>query len=480
VEKLRVFKFGGTSMGSGERIGHVARIIASAVLAEGEGFPVVVVSAMSGVTDALLGIARLVCLGKHEALTHALDQLKQRHIEAANQALTGDERLEAVLVSLQQSFRLLEADIARLPQFYQAYPYDADAAPVAAWGERLSALLLAAAIEEAGARAITMREEVIITSAEQHAEAARFGVVVGADPLLEATRKRVAALLHPLLHQGVVPVVPGFIGRTSSGMVKTLGRGGSDLSATVIGSVLDACSEVVIYTDVNGVLSADPRLIGAQHVRLLPRLSYAEASHLAGLGAKVLHPQTLAPLTSRRLPVQVRNTFRPYLQGTVIGPDEEQTSGAKALVLKEHLALITLEPLVTEKSLTKRRALAVALDEGVRPVAVCSRFDRHLSLVIEEHELEAAVAAFEGDGVWYVSCRRSLSACACIGSGFLSGPRHQALAISALAHSGIELIAQSMTEYGLVLVVERQEGEQALRCLHDALIVPLRPASVSS
>jgi aspartate kinase len=154
------------------------------------------------------------------------------------------------------------------------------------------------------------------------------GVVVGADPLPEATRLLVVALLHPLLRQGVVPVVPGFIGRTSSGRVKTLGRGGSDLSATVIGAVLDACIEVVIFTDVDGVLSADPCLVGEQHVRLLPRLSYAEASHLAHLGAKVLHPQTLAPLTACRLPARVRNTFRPYLQGTLIGPEEEQTSGA--------------------------------------------------------------------------------------------------------------------------------------------------------
>jgi len=480
VRRLRVFKFGGTSVGSGHCIGQVARIIAAAATVEGEGFPVVVVSAMSGVTDALLRIARLVCLGKQEAITHELDELKQRHIEAANQALTSDERREEVLDDLEQNFRLLEADIARLPQFYQTQPYNADAASLAAWGERLSALLLAAAVEDAGARASAIREEVIITRTQQHAEPAAFGVVIGADPLLEATQLQVAALLHPLLRKGVVPVVPGFIGRTSSGIVKTLGRGGSDLSATVIGATLDGCNEVVIFTDVDGVLSADPRLIGEQHVCLLPRLSYAEASHLARLGTKVLHPQTFAPLTARRLPVQVRNTFRPYLQGTVIRPEEEQTNGAKALVLKEHLALITIEPLMAEKSSAGTAALAVALDAGVRPVAVCSSFDQHLSLLIEEHEIEAAVAALQQDGVWYVSCRRNLSTCACIGSGFSTGPGQLAEAISALAYYGIELIAQSMTEYGMVLVVEQQEGEQALRCLHDALIVPLQPAAVGS
>ncbi len=477
--KLRVFKFGGTSVGSGERIRHVARTIASAAV-EGGGFPVVVVSALSGVTDALLRIARLVCLGKHEAVTHELDELKQRHIEAALQALSGDERREAVLVDLAQSFSVLEAEIARLPQFYQAHPYDADAASVAAWGERLSALLLAAAVEDAGARATAIREEVIITCAEQHAEPAAFGVVVGADPLLEATQPHVAALLHPLLRQGIVPVVPGFIGRTSSGMVKTLGRGGSDLSATVIAAALDACSEVVIFTDVDGVLSADPRLVGAHKVRLLPHLSYTEASQLARLGAQVLHPQTLAPLTARRLPVQVRNTFRPSLQGTVIGPEEEQMSGAKALVLKEHLALITIGPLLTEERSARATALAVALDEGMRPVAACSTFCQHLSLLIEERESEAAVAAFQQEGGWDMSCRRNLCACVCIGSGFSIGPRYLAEATSALARKGIELIAQSMTAYGLLLVVEEQEGERALHCLHDALIVSGQLAVVGS
>ena len=323
--KVHVLKFGGTSVGNGERIRHVARIIASAAHSSEVVFPVVVVSAMGGVTDALLTIARLSCTGKREAVTHELDELKQRHIEAA-QAITDNEQLRVLLVDLEQSFRLLEADAALLPQCYRARPYDADASPVAAWGERLSARLLAAAVQDVGVQATAVREEVIVLRDQQHPGPASFGVVIGSDPLLEETRVQTTALLHPLLEREVVPIVPGFIGRTSSGVVKTLGRGGSDLSATVIGAVLDECIRVTIFTDVDGVLSADPRLVGEEHVRLFPRLSYAEASQLARLGAKVLHPQTLAPIMARRLPVQVRNTFRLHLQGTVIGPEEEQAS----------------------------------------------------------------------------------------------------------------------------------------------------------
>ena len=326
MRKVRVLKFGGTSVGNGERIRHVARIIASVAHSSAGAFPVAVVSAMAGVTDALLAIARLSCTRKGEAVTHELDELKQRHIEAAMQALSDKERLGVVLVDPEQSFRLLEAEIALLPHCYQARPYAADASPVAAWGERLSARLLAAAVQDVGLPAIAIREEVIVLRDQHHPEPASFGVVIGSDPLLEATRVQAAAVLRPLLEREVVPIVPGFIGRTFSGVVKTLGRGGSDLSATVIGAVLDECIGVMIFTDVDGVCSADPRLVGEEQVRLFPRLSYAEASHLARSGAKVLHPQTLAPVMARRLPVQVRNTFRLHLQGTLIGPEEEQAS----------------------------------------------------------------------------------------------------------------------------------------------------------
>ena len=323
MRKVRVLKFGGTSVGNGKRIRHVARIIASAAHSSEAAFPVAVVSAMAGATDALLAIARLSCTGKGESVTHALDELKQRHLEAATQAITDNGRLRVVLVDLEQSFRSLEAEVALLPQLYQARPYSADASPVAAWGERLSARLLAATVQDVGVQATAIREDVIVLRDQQHPEPASLGVVIGSDPLLEETRVQVAALLHPWLEREVVPIVPGFIGRTSSGVVKTLGRGGSDLSATVIGAVLDECIGVMIFTDVDGVLSADPRLVGEEHVRLFPHLSYTEASHLARLGAKVLHPQTLAPIIGRRLPVQVRNTFRLHLQGTMIGPEEE-------------------------------------------------------------------------------------------------------------------------------------------------------------
>jgi aspartate kinase len=326
MRKIRVLKFGGTSVGNGERIRHVATIIASVARSSEGAFPVAVVSALAGVTDALLTIARLSCTGKREAVRHDLDELKQRHLEAATQAITDNKRLKALLVDLEQSFHVLEAEVAQLPQCYQARPCYADASPVAAWGERLSARLLAAAVQDVGVQATAIREEVIVLRDQHYPEPASFGMVIGADPLLEATRVQAVALLHPLLEREVVPIVPGFIGRTSSGVVKTLGRGGSDRSATVIGAVLDECIGVMIFTDVDGVFSADPRLVGEEHVRLFPHLSYAEASHLARSGAQVLHPQTLAPVMARRLPVQVRNTFRLHLQGTMIGPEEEQAS----------------------------------------------------------------------------------------------------------------------------------------------------------
>src|SRR6202030_2510180 len=155
-----------------------------------------------------------------------------------------------------------------------------------------------------------------------------FGTVIGADPLARETRLNAARLISPLIARGVVPVAPGFIGRTMKGFVTTLGRNGSDYSATVIGEALD-CAEVTIYTDVDGVLSADPRIVA--NTRLIPRLTYAETARLSWFGAKILHPRTLIPLAHRNIPVRVRNTFRPYKRGTVVGP-ALTTRGAAAAI----------------------------------------------------------------------------------------------------------------------------------------------------
>src|SRR5260221_1298903 len=470
---LQIIKFGGTSVGSGERIRHVANIIAHKLHDPGEAFPIVVVSAMSGVTDQLLRIARYACTGAHQDCELELSALKQKHTEAAEKALHNRESRHSLLHDLETAFTSLTQDIHEL-QGTQTRELPLRTAAVAAWGERFSVLLVAAAAREIGIEAAHVYEEVIVTAYPQSETPQPLGTVIGADPLTEETRANVQRLIHPLIERRVVPVVPGFIGRTTTGFVTTLGRNGSDYSATVIGAALD-CVEVSIYTDVDGILTADPRIV--PNVRLLPELSYAEAARLSWFGAKVLHPRTLMPLAYRNIPVRVRNTFRPHRRGTVVGPEGRLPSGAAAIAIRRHLALITVESTdmfgIPENA---GQVFALAARAGAAPVAICSSSGYHLSFLVEEQASDSVVALLQHDmGTWRVICRRGLASCACIGSGFTADPMSPARAITALARERIPVITQGVSEPGIILIVEDEDNERALRCLHRDLIAPVIP-----
>jgi aspartate kinase len=302
-----------------------------------------------------------------------------------------------------------------------------------------------------------------------------------ADPLSEETRVQVQTFIRPLIERRTIPIVAGFIGRTVSvpgspaaGFVITLGRNGSDYSASVIGAALD-CIEVTIYTDVDGVLTADPRIVA--NTRLLPRLSYAEAARLSWFGAKVLHPRTLIPLAHRNIPVRVRNTFRPHTRGTVVGPEGIQRSAAAAITVRRHLALITVES--TDMFGAPENAgqvFALAARAGAAPVAICSSSGHHLAFVVEEQAADSVVVLLQHDmDAWRVLCRRDLAACACIGSGFTADPMSPARAITALARERIPVITQGASELSIILIIEDRDSERALRCLHRDLVAPVIP-----
>jgi aspartate kinase len=476
---VQVLKFGGTSVGSGERVRRVASIIGHH-LRDGEGmFPVIVVSAMSDVTDQLLRIARVACTGERESWQQEVEALKQRHLEAADKAVHKREGRQALQHDLQVAFSMLEQDVTAVEAEQMgdghASAWALYAAPtISAWGERFSVLLVAAAARDLGVQAVPVREEVIITSDLQNEMLPSFGTVVGADPLAQETRVNAARLIYPLIECGIVPVAPGFIGRTIRGFVTTLGRNGSDYSATVIGEALD-CAEVTIYTDVDGVLSADPRVVA--NTRLLPRLTYAEAARLSWFGAKVLHPRTLIPVAHRNIPVRVRNTFRPHTRGTVVGPELATRSAAAAITVRRQLALITVENSdLFGAPENAGQVFELAARAGAAPVAICSSSGHHLAFMVEEQAVDPVVALLQHDmGSWRVSHRRGLAACACIGSGFTADPMSPARAITALARERIPVITQGASDTGIILIVEESDSERALRCLHRDLIAPVIP-----
>jgi aspartokinase/homoserine dehydrogenase 1 len=282
------------------------------------------------VTNKLVEVAAHSEAGNSQQVVAILRELHQRHETAAASLVHSDEMRQRITRKFQQLFQdcghLCRAAIRRR----ELRMPERDA--IAGLGERLSAPLVSAALAEAGlaSEAVEATELVITDSCHGAAE-----------PFMDLTRERCEARLHPLLLQGIVPVVTGFIGATVDGALTTLGRNSSDFSGTILGAALDA-DEVTLWTDVNGVLTADPRLV--PEARSIREMSYREAFDLADLGAKVLHPKTLHPVMQRGIPLLIRNTFAPENLGTKITAigSSITSAGVRALTATGNVALITL------------------------------------------------------------------------------------------------------------------------------------------
>jgi bifunctional aspartokinase / homoserine dehydrogenase 1 len=323
---LQVMKFGGTSVGDASCIARVAEIVAQASRV---GPLIVVVSAMSGVTNRLIEAATCSETGDRERAAELLEALREQHLEALQILIQNPESRNLIALGIEEllceAHRLCEGTAL----IHELTVRTLDS--VSSLGERLSAPLVAGALSECGVRSEAVEATLLIVTDSYHG---------AAEPLMEPTQIRCEARLRPLLQQGVVPVVTGFIGATAEGVLTTLGRGGSDYSATILGGALSA-DEVIIWTDVNGVLTADPRLVPG--ARTIPEISYREAAELAHFGAKVLHPKTLRAVTQSGIPVWIRNTFEPGHPGTKITPQGRSSSaGVKALTAIRDVSLIAV------------------------------------------------------------------------------------------------------------------------------------------
>lgn len=323
---LCVMKFGGSSVGDAVCIERVARIIKAGARTNRV---VVVLSAMRGVTDLLVEAVTQSERGKGSRVAIIFRELRARHEVAANRLIVAGAARSLLAQHLSGLFRECESLCQKgvLAKEVAAQTRDA----IISLGERLTAPLVAAALAARGVASEAIEAtKLIVTDAN-------YG---SADPCMDATRQRCHSQLVPLFHRGIVPVVTGFIGATSEGLLTTLGRGGSDYSATILGAALDA-REVIIWTDVAGVLTADPRLVSGACT--IAEVSYREAAELAKFGAKVLHPKTLRPVMHSDIPVWIRNSFVPEQTGTKITPNGVLKSGeVKAISLIADATLIAI------------------------------------------------------------------------------------------------------------------------------------------
>jgi len=462
MASLCVMKFGGTSVGSADCIRRVAVIVQSAAA---QARIVVVVSAMSGVTNQLIAGAHRAATGEKDFLPKLMGDLRAKHV-AALEALVGDsqnrERIAGVIDDVLAELERLLQGTALLCELT---PRVLDA--VSGGGERLSAPLVAAAICELGLRSVAVPATEVIVTDGHHGRA---------EPLMAETREHAEAQLRHLIDDGVVPVVTGFIGATADGVPTTLGRGGSDYSATILGAALGA-QETVIWTDVDGVKTADPRLV--PEARTIPQISYHEAAELAYFGAKVLHPNTLRPVSSAGVPVWIRNSFKPEKVGTRISAKGMSNGGGvKALTAIREVTLVTVggPGIVGLTDVLARSFGAMAAMRANVLLVSQSSSQNDICFVIpstdEKEAVEALRSAFAPEiaeqTVEHVSARAEVAIVAVVGENMRGIPGVAGRTFSALGREGVNIIAiaQGSSEYNISLVVEAASMQRSLAALH--------------
>jgi aspartate kinase len=470
MKDLLVMKFGGTSVGSAERMRAAARL----AVKESRNRPVaVVVSAMSKITDMLLGAMRHAEGGDRAGVEANLRTLRERHEQACRELLPADRQPEvwAKLLKLIDEFARIVNGMALLNE---RPPRSVDEG--VAIGERLSAILVSEHLIAEGAPAEAVNAwDVIVTDAV-------FG---NASPLMDPTRVKANARLIPLLGCGVIPIVTGFNGATADGRPTTLGRGGSDFSASILASALDA-SELWIWTDVDGIMSADPRLV--HDAEVMDEITYAEAAELAYNGAKVLHPRTLAPLVDKKIPVWSKNSFAPEKPGTKIVPETGHAGGVRAVASMTHVALVSLEPASAELNgvHVMARALDAVARANVEVLAVSSSsYRQSFCFLVRSSELDGAVQALESalalelahGYLRPIDVDNNVGLLAAVGEGMHGKPGLAGRIFTAISrvHVNIIAIAQGSSELTIAVVVRRDGLENAVRAVHAECGLGRRP-----
>jgi aspartate kinase len=451
----RILKFGGTSVADAAAVERVTGVVRS----HGGPRPVVVVSALAGATDALLAAADAAADGDPRAPAPSLDALLERHARIANQLARPDAR-KLLLGELEAARR----EIARLLDRVEQEP-DRRAAlrdEIASYGERLSASLLAAALTGAGMAGRYVDSRHCLTTDATHGRA---------NALLPLTIERTRAALIPLLENGLVPVLGGYIAATADGITTTLGRGGSDYSAALVGAALDA-HEIQIWTDVSGVLTADPRVVPG--ARTVASLSYAEAAELAYFGAKVLHPKTIQPAMERDIPVRICNSRAPRDAGTVVtAQGEVSPGGVKAIAHKCGVTILQITSTRMLGAYGFLRALFEVFDRHRTAVDVVTTSEVSVSLTVEDTgSLEAILADLRGLGS--VALERDRAIVCVVGEGLRATPGIAARVFATVRDINVSLISQGASRVNLTFVVEEARVGEVVCRLHQAFFEPAR------
>jgi aspartate kinase len=455
-----VLKYGGTSLSSAKSIRDIARFV-SGISAENE--VIVVCSAIRGVTDSLIDIAGLVSEGDREGAKRAATRIMRTHRRLAGQVASDPENRTGLLASLKADFDELAGMVDGMALLSEITPRSRD--HLLSFGERLSIKIVSHAIADLG-------------TASQPVTGADAGIVTDSNfgeskPLMDTTKLRVSKTVGGILSRGSVPVVGGFAGADQHGRITTFGRGGSDYTATIVGTCMQA-DQIWLMTDVDGLMTADPRIVSDAIV--LREVSYPEAIEMALFGAKQIHPRTFEPLLTRKIPMRIRSSRNTSDPGTLLtsspGPATKKT--VKSICLVRHNGLVDIRGgSMVGLPGTAAKIFTTLADVGINVMMISqSPSESSITIVVKNADLERAVGVLEmellGRIIKKLEVTTDVAIVALIGSGMRGTVGVASRVFGSIAQSGISvaMITQGSSELNLAFVVREADAESAVGALH--------------
>lgn len=462
-------KFGGGAVANGVKIKKVADLVQRCKEEEEKkgkerNEMIVVTSALFKVTDILHeSAARISEEGKVEKVKEFVDELKEKHEIAASEAISDEHVLSMVKREIGERIGELEKALIGICLLGELTIRSLDY--IVSFGERSAAPILAGALQSIGMDAV-------------HLTGGDAGIITNEDfgnaQLVKGAEETIKERLMPLLNDNKLPVVCGYTGETKKGIITTLGRGGSDYTATLIGAAIDA-DEIWLWKETEGVMSADPKIV--KNARKIPYISYSEAMELSYFGATVLHPRAIEPVMSEKIPIRVKNLFKPGDMGTLISEEAEQTKkAAKAITLIENTSIINIAGSGRWSiSDVAARIFSVFAAEYVDVIMISQgSSERTISIVIDSAQLERAIGAIQsinanGTVIRDFSSNSNVCAMGVVGAGMSGTPGFAGKVFSALGEDGISMImiSQGSSELNISFVVKKEDAYRAAQAIHD-------------
>jgi aspartate kinase len=452
-----VMKFGGSSVQDAAAINKVTDIVAGRVQRK----PAVVVSAMARVTDALVAVAQAARERQFAQAVAATLELRDRHLAAARDLLRESSSLATIEKEIQAQFAELENLTRSVATLGELTPRSQDA--IVSFGERLCSVIVAAAFRARGIPSELVDSRRFIITDDRFTRAA---------PDMEQTAVRTRDALLPVINSGFVPIAQGFIGSTADGLTTTIGRGGSDYTAALIGASLGA-EAIEIWTDVDGLMTADPRVVSdAQRIRVI---SFAEASELSYFGAKVLHPSTVLPAVEKGIPVHIYNTHNPVCEGTlIVAAPPPSRNVIKSIAFKRGVTIVNVSSTRMLAAFGFLRAIFEVFERHQTSVDVVTTSEVSVSITLDDTQRLEAIKR-DLAGVGEVTIEPDKAIVCLVGDDLKATPGVAARLFHAIASTNVNMISQGASEINLTFVIDESEVDQVVGRLHEEFFAEVDP-----